>query len=56
MGRAGTKTEGKLKQMNPNAFQMKNNHTKRMGAGELKTNPELLFVFVVAWTKHFWNC
>ena len=45
MGRLGTKTEGKLKQMNPTALQMTNNITKGTEAGgDLQTNPELLFV------------
>ena len=52
LGRVRTKTAGKLKQMNPTAFQMKNIHTKGMGAGgELQTSIELLFIFVVVWAK-----
>ena len=34
MGRVGTKTEDKLKQMNPIALEMKHNPTKGKGAGE----------------------
>lgn len=52
--RVGTKTKGKPKQMNPTAFAMKNNHTKRMGTGgKLQTSLELLFVFAVVWAKQF---
>lgn len=55
--RVETKTKGKVIPTNPNTLQMKNNHTKGMGAGgELKTNPELLFVSVVVWARHFRNC
>lgn len=54
MGRVGTQTEGKPKPLSPTALQKKNKHTKGTAAGGgLKTHPELLFVSVVVWPKHF---